>query len=71
MNGTNWWCRKYVPSDYRNQMSLEIAMARLGSLNPLEFFSKLEDMFYKANISASPMTLRCQFLAGLNTSICE
>ena len=63
--------KKYVPSNYTDQIRLEIAMGHQGSLNPLEFYSKLEDMLYKVNISATPATLRCRFLAGLNTSICD
>ena len=44
-------------------------MARQGSMTPLEFFSKLEDMYYKANISVAPSTLRTKILSGLDTNI--
>ena len=61
--------QKYVPTDYHNMMRLEISILRQGSMTPLEYFSKLKDMNYKANIAVAPSALRTKFLSGLNTSI--
>lgn len=48
---------------------MEICRARQGSMTLEEFFAKLEDMFFKAGISASPSTLRTWFIAGLNSKL--
>jgi len=61
--------KKYVPQDYKNQMRLQIAMVKQGGKTPLEFFSQLEDMYYKAGISVSQSTLKTKFLSGLNLNI--
>jgi hypothetical protein len=61
--------RKYIPRDYKDNMRIEICRARQGTMTPEEFFAKLEDMFFKAGVSASPSTLRTRFIAGLNHKI--
>ena len=61
--------KKYVSQDYKNQMRLDIAMAKQGNKTPLEFFSQLEDMYYKASISVVPSIMRTKFLSGLNLNI--
>ena len=60
---------KYIPRDYKDRMRMAICRARQGTMMPKEFFAKLEDMFFKAGVSASPSTLRTRFIAGLNPKI--
>ena len=61
--------KKYVPDDFKNDMRMQIAEFQQGKLTPVAYLAKLEDMYMKAGISASPSALRTKFMSGLNPSI--
>ena len=57
---------KYLPRTYRKDMKTAIALATQGRDTPHEFFTRLEDMYFKAGVSVTPSTIRTRFVSGLS-----